>query len=129
MPDVLVTEQEIRWATVIKILGIDFLADLNEMRARNYNLLLEKVNNIAQVWSSRSLTVLGKVLIINSLLVSQMVYKMLCLYSLPDYFYKQYKDIITKFLLDKEDNKKGKPLVAYDKLILKYEHGWRLKAH
>ena len=115
--DILPTEQDIQWSRMI-----DFMADLQEMRAQNYDILLQKVRNIAQVWSLRSLTLLGKVLIINSLLVSQMVYKLLCLYSPSEVFYKQYKDVIVKFMWDK-DEKKGKSLVAYDKLILKYEHG------
>ena len=63
----------------VKILGIDISADLNKIREENYNQLLEKVDKILDNCTHRNLTLIGKVTIINSLINSLFMYKLLAL--------------------------------------------------
>ena len=53
----------------IKILGIWVLANRNEMFNRNWSDTMNKAENILRLWRKRSLTLLGKIMIINTLVV------------------------------------------------------------
>ena len=69
-------------------------------------------------WSLRCLTVIGKILVVNTLLVSQFVHKLLCLYSPSEEVLNKFHRIITQFIWSKKSSK-----IKYDKLIQNYENG------
>lgn len=115
---------QLKWTSgPVKILGIDIYNDSTQTAHKNFEIFKQKLSERLLSWKHRGLLLLGKVLVINSLLVSQMVYKMLMICSLDEEQYQQLKRVITKFLWDG-----GKSKIAYDKLILDYKDGG-LKLH
>ena len=68
-------------------------------------------------WAHRNLTILGWITLINSLLNSLFMHKLLALPSPPPAFFTKYRKIIRNFLWDGSS-----PKVAYSKLIQDYNH-------
>ena len=60
----------------IRVLGITIMTSSSEIIASNIEPLLVKINNISEIWSKRKLTLFGKTTIINTLLVSQLIYRL-----------------------------------------------------
>ena len=62
------------------------------MKLRHCNLetIIGKIDNVITHWSLRSLTPIGKILVVNSLLISQAIYKLTCLFSPKDDFFQTY---------------------------------------
>ena len=84
----------------IRILGIDNTSDLESVTDINYQALLTKVQNVLSMWSNRSLTTIVKILVVNTLAVSLMVYRMQVLPTPSKAIFKRFKDIVVKFLWD-----------------------------
>ena len=79
--------EKLAWsAEPIKILGIYIHPDIDVMIELNYTPLLRKIRDIITMWKYRTMSVLGKTQIINSLIASQLVHRMMCLPSRPDTF-------------------------------------------
>lgn len=93
------------------------------MCTNNYEKFKEKFCDRLAAWNNRGLSLLGKILVVNALLVSQLVYKMMMICDVNEDRYQQLKSIIVKFLWDDK-----RPKIAYSKLILTYEDGG-LKLH
>ena len=113
----LYTPVPLNWTSTIKVLGVDFTADFSTMGDINYENLLNETKSIGNLWSLRSLTVIGKIQVVNILLISQYVCKLMCLYSPTKAFYEEFEKVIVKFLWG------GKALqIAYDKLVQGYDN-------
>ena len=76
------TVQPILWVENIKILGVTFVADTENLIKLNTVDLVKKIDMLIQSWQNRSLTPLGKIVIINTLMISTFVYKLLMIYTL-----------------------------------------------
>ena len=97
--DELITQRSIAWTSEpINVLGVWICHDKIESIARNYDTLLVKVKAILGAWRSRSLTLIGKILIINTLIASLFVYKMLVLNNLPEKIIKQLESEFQLFI-------------------------------
>lgn len=95
----LYTSKPFKWTNdTIKILGIDIDHDNGIMRKKNFESVLKKVNNVCQIWANRSLTLMGKTLIINSLCASLFVHKLMVLPTLPSTIAVNFNTIIKSFL-------------------------------
>ena len=55
-------------------LGVWFATDRNVMLRSNYDERIGKIKNVIEIWQFRRLTLLGKMTLIKSLLVSQLIY-------------------------------------------------------
>ena len=64
----------------------------------NYSQYIQKSKAILTNWSRRNLSLIAKVNVINTLIASQFVYKMLVLPELSPTFIKQMEDIFSKFI-------------------------------
>ena len=112
------SQKPLQWSTTIRVLGIDISADKQYMHESNYEKLIQIMSKVLDPWKGRTLTIMGKILIINSLLASQTVYKFMVLNLPTDNVIKKMKQIITTFLWD---GKKAK--IAYDTLIKSKSQG------
>ena len=112
------TKYQLNWITgPTKILGIWIHVDRKIMLDLNYSPLLQKVRDIITMWRYRTMSPIGKVQVINSLIASLFVYKFICLPSPPDEIFTKFKEITNEFLW-------GKTLkIAYDKIILDTQEG------
>jgi hypothetical protein len=78
---------------------------------------LEKIEGIIKIWKCRYLTLKGKIPIVNSLLVSQMLY-IASVIHIPLWAIKQYNTLIRNFIWDNKP-----PKIKYTTLIATIESG------
>lgn len=118
----LYTTKEIAWTDdPINILGVT-VASENEIVSLNYRGMITRSNQILNTWTNRDPTLMGRVLLVNSLIGSLYVYKMMVLPNLPQQHFIQFDKLIRKFLW-----KGKKPRIALTTLQAdKTEGGLRL---
>ena len=95
----------------IKILGIWTIGDNKEMSQINLEATLSKVRNICNVWSKRPISLLGKILVVNTIVVPNFVYRLSVTNTPSKEQFAMYKKEISKFLWD---NKRAK--IAYKRM-------------
>jgi hypothetical protein len=108
----------INWTTKsIKMLGIYININEEQCIRENFKERLDKIENIVKLWCLRKMTLKGKIIITNTLLISQMLYVASVLQT-PNWVTQRYKKIITDFIWD---NKKTK--VKYQCMISTISEG------
>ena len=96
---------QLKWhRTPVRILGIYVSYDVKGNGERNFNLKLGKLQTNLDMWRARDLTFFGRVLIIKSLGLSQIIYSSSIL-NIPESFARLVKTKLFNFLWK---NKKGK---------------------
>ena len=80
-----------------KTLGIWFSSDLSESINLNYNDRLKRIYNILQIWRQRSLSWKGRIMIIKTLILSQVVHLFGTTFT-PKYILEQLDKVIFNFL-------------------------------
>lgn len=103
----------------VKILGIWFMRDDNIQNRYllNFKPQLQRIKAVCDSWSLRSVSLKGKVTIVNSLLISLLHYPTSSTFT-PPQVYGEYKKLIAAFIWNGK-----KPKVSYDTLILPISHG------
>ena len=84
----------------IKINGIFFQRDRQQMKNDNVDAVVSKMEAHFKRWSRRSLTTLGKVLIVKSFGISQIIYLLQCMCLEPAHF-KKLNSYLYKFIWNK----------------------------
>ena len=102
----------------IKVLGLLCTADPKEMTRLNFDSIMSKVNNVVECWSKRSLALLDKISIVNTLIVPLFTYRLFVMCSPSKNQFAQFKTIVRSFLWGDK-----KPQIAYNKLIRSYDQG------
>ena len=102
----------------IKILGIHIGGALKHTVDKNYSEVLQKAEAVLRAWSKRSLTLLGKISIISTLVVSLFGYRLQVLPTPSKEIIDHYRRLIVSFLWNDK-----RPKIAYDKLTLEYKQG------
>ena len=104
---------ELTWQTnTIKYLSVyipinhgDIISVVNE----NLLPILNEMKSILNIWTSRGLTLLEKIIIIKSMVIPKLVYKASNLpVMLPDSFMKQVNQILFKFIWGSKWKKRGR---------------------
>ena len=102
----LYTQPEIKWtSSPITILGIVISHDVQEQLDLNYQQVYDKMCNVIRSWSTRSLTLMGKICIVNTLVASLFVHRMMVLPTIPKSIVKRVYSVITNFIWN---NRKAK---------------------
>lgn len=108
----IVTAQNLKWTNNnIIVLGITISTDLKNMVQINIEPLVTKMSNLIKIWSQRKLTLYGKVTIINSLLASQLIYRLSVLPNPPASTLKQIDSTLFNFLWNNKPHKIAKTLM------------------
>ena len=100
----------------ITVLGVTIAHE--DIVEKNYGPIVAKVKKVLNAWYNRNLTLIGKVQVINTLVASLFVYKMMVLPIIPSHTVKLVDNIIRNFLWN---GKKAK--VAYTILQNKKSDG------
>ena len=100
----------------IKCLGVYLTYDYDEFIKLNYKQRLKKMEYTANWWRGRGLTMLGRAQIINSLLLSKLIY-IASMFPVREEVVKEVNRIIFKFLW------KGQDRVARKAMINNFENG------
>ena len=82
----------------IEALGIILSPDIEETAIANYTKVSEKISKTIDIWSSQDLTLYGKISIINSLLISKLIYRFSGLPSPSQEIIKAMEDKLLEFL-------------------------------
>ena len=80
----------------IKALGIFFTYDKKLLYVKNFTEKLDNIKKIINIWSSRGLSLYGKVTIIKSLLLPKVVYTS-SLLPTPEHIIKELSHLIYNF--------------------------------
>ena len=117
--DILVPESGFEWCEgPIKCLGVDICHRTEDLLKLNYARALEKIKAIIQIWDKRYLTLFGKVMILNSFIISQLIYLLSVLPAPPKNTMTQINKLIFEFMWN------GKPdKIKRNIMILAKEHG------
>ena len=88
----------IKWPNEpIKALGVFFTYDKTLLYEKNFREKLASIKKLINIWSSRGLSLYGKVVIIKSLLLSKLMY-ISSLLPTPNYVIKEANQLLFKFL-------------------------------
>ncbi|KAK3093093.1 hypothetical protein FSP39_010992 [Pinctada imbricata] len=110
--------EEIDWESkLIKALGIYFGKDCEIAINENWERKIVKIEKIITAWFKRKLTMIGKIQIINSLIISQLTH-LVTVMPLPSVFLKRIESLIYKFLWDNKQEKLKRKTISQ-----KYENG------
>lgn len=101
----------------IKILGVWVGMDSNKANILNWEGVLNGIGKRLRFWQARDLTLRGKVLIINSLMLSKVWY-VLGVTPLSHVYYKRMKELVLKFLWGN-----GRAKIAYNTLLGNIKEG------
>ena len=112
----------------IEVLGIFLSPDITECTQLNYSKVTEKIEESIQLWSSQKLTLFGKISIINTVLISKLVFRLSCLPSpqsntietieskLLDFLWSSKRHSISKQMITNSRNNFG---LKFPSLVLK----------
>ena len=107
----------IKWPKIpIKALGVYFTYDQKLLKEKNFIERLDSIKKLINIWSSRGLSVYGKVTIIKSFLIPKFVYVCLLLPT-PKEIVNKLNQLLFKFLW------KGTDKVTRVSVIKDYERG------
>ena len=115
IPSRLYTKESMQRVRQVKIFGVTFTADTENLVQLNMTDLIKKVQILAQSWCSRSSTPLGKIVTINMPMQSIFVYKLMCIFTPNDKFFDTIRRILVDFLW----KGKKKHHIKYKQLIAK----------
>lgn len=97
----------------VTLLGITFDNGRDSLFHLNYTPKLSRLKGLLNLWSRRDLTPIGKITIVKSFAISQLVYLFQVLPNPPDSFIKQIERIIFNFIWSgKPDKVKRSTLIA-----------------
>ena len=99
----LYTAREMNWSNEpIETLGVKLACDGNDDLNSNYAEVLQKMKGVCENWENRKLSLSGKILLINSLMGSLFVYKMMVMIELTESQIHEFEKIIHEFLSGKK---------------------------
>lgn len=103
----------IKWKTCIKILGITISYDKEESVKLNFDSTLLKIKQKLNVWKQRDLTIYGKILLIKTYALSQILY-LTSVLPVPEAFMIKLDEIIFNFLWNGKAHKVKKSVIIQD---------------
>lgn len=106
----------------ITVLGVLISNNMQNIVIDNFRPIFTKLDGILKNWAARSVTLTGRILIVNTLIASMFVYKMQVLCNIPYKMIELFNEMISLYLW-----KDKKPKIALKQLMLdKTEGGLRL---
>ena len=82
----------------MNILGV-WVTDNEELcNELNYSSIIEKCKTLIKMWQNRGLSIMGKTMVINSLIVSRFVYRLMVLRKMPKQYLSTLQSVISNFL-------------------------------
>ena len=100
----------------INVLGITIAHE--DITQKNYSQLPSKIKSILNAWYNRGLSLIGKIQVVNTLIASLFVYKMMVLPTIPKNIVKAVDNIIRDFIWSGRKSK-----IAYSILKLPKNQG------
>jgi exonuclease III len=99
-----VKDLNLKWVSEFKYLGIYFSNSQKDMEYKNFRHRLDNIKNLLRIWFQRDLSLKGKVTILKTLAMSQLIYPLSMLYA-PEWVTKEAENYFFKFLWDGKPDK------------------------
>lgn len=96
---------EFSWVTELKILGISFRSQIDNIADENVKTKLISIIPLVERWRRRGLTLIGKITLIKSLFMSRLVYVLTSLPNPKPETVQEIQNIFWKFLWDGKPDK------------------------
>ena len=94
----LITPRKITWSNdYISTLGVN-ISNSEKILKRNFDIVLSKMRAVSNMWYFKTMTISGKIVIINSLMASLYVYKMQVLHQLTPNDIEKIEQTMEEFL-------------------------------
>ena len=107
------SSKKIKWSNgPLNVLEVWVSQDQDELRDLNYSDILKKMKVTISSWSTRGLSLFGKILIINSLITSLYMHRLMVLPKVPEEIYKEWKKVILNFIWNN-----SKPKISYEIMV------------
>ena len=91
--------EQFKWTgDSINVLGVSIHQNTTDLIRHNIDPIISKCEQTLNKWSNRTLSLYGKIQVINSLIASQLVYKLSVLPELPETYVKRLNELSEKFL-------------------------------
>ena len=104
--------EEIPWSdSDVKILGVTFGKNKDKITEKNWTPKITKIENLIKIWKTRNLTLLGKITIIKSFLVSQIIYNAQMI-LMPAKIVKRVNSLLFSFLWNSKKDKIKRKVVC-----------------
>ena len=125
----------IKWPNEpIKALGIYYTYDKKLLLENNFIERLDSIKNLTRIWSSRGLSIYGKITLIKSLLIPKLVY-VSSLIPTPKEFVSQLNQLLFQFLWNGPDkvtrrsaineySNGGLKMIDFDSMIISLQLAW-----
>ena len=97
-----------------RLLGIRFSTNSNDLFELNFKPKLESLKRNLGVWAPRNLTPIGKITLVKSLGISQLVFLFSVLPKPPDTFIKEIESMIYSFIWSKKPDKISRKTIIGD---------------
>ena len=81
----------------IKTLGIYIGIDEKKMVQENFNIRLKKIETLLETWSLRKMTIKGKIIIVNTLILPQLLYLCSVMFT-PIWAIEKYNWLVSRFI-------------------------------
>ena len=101
----------------VKVLGVHLGKDQGAARDKSWRELLDKIKNKLNLWKMRGLTLRGKVVVVNSLVLSKITH-ILSVYDMPSQYLTEINSSISAFLWGSKRN-----LIAHKTIISDHRNG------
>ena len=95
---------KLRWTRGATCLGMYISNDIHEISQKNIESKIQKIDDLLKLWRLRKLTILGKVRVVNTMIVPQLLYIGNVLH-IPKKYIDQYNNMVTKFIWDNKPPK------------------------
>jgi hypothetical protein len=107
----------LKWTLGATYLGVYISNNIKETINTNFQNRIQKIKDILNMWILRKLTIIGKIQVVNTLIISQLLYAATVMH-MPKVYIDEYNLLIKKFIWN------GKPpKVKYTSLINTVEEG------
>jgi hypothetical protein len=105
----------LKWgSSTLKLLGITFSVDLDQMIVLNYKPRLKEIENTINRWSKQTLTPFGKITIIKTLIISKLNHLFLANPGPDENMIRQLTSKIYSFIWDDKPDKVKRDLISQD---------------
>ncbi len=116
--DILLPDSGMKWTTgPITCLGVMICHRTEELLKINYSKALSKIANNIKLWSKRYLTLYGKVVVLNTFIISQLIYLMSVLPAPPDELLSTVNTIIYNFIWNNKPDKIKRDIMKLPKCL------------
>jgi len=102
----------------VKLLGVTITLDKASTVEVNFNQVIEKMSNLMQLWSKRNLSLAGRICVLKSLIISKLIYNVICLPSPGGAKLKEIQNLFYSFVWNNKPER-----IPRKVLIGNYENG------